>query len=215
MLGGYGFQGQVAAGDSSDKQGKTGAAYHNLRRKKKQQQCKVGREEEGSSSNQPELAALLLALRDTLIEEPLLYLCDNQSLLKAVNRWIGEGGKATLVGAPDTDILAAAIEVLRKRIAPGTATFLVKVKAHRGEPANEGADILADKAISDPKVGKEVPTDESSSLHVEKTVPLDRESNFQDHHSTFNKGVGMQYGEGQQRMRCQDMKRSLQVLGDK
>jgi len=32
---------------------------------------------------------------------------------------------------------------------------LVKVKAHRGEPANEGADILADKAISDPKVGKE------------------------------------------------------------
>ena len=32
---------------------------------------------------------------------------------------------------------------------------MVKVKVHRGEPANEGADILADKAISDPKVGKE------------------------------------------------------------
>ena len=53
------------------------------------------------------------------------------------------------------NILAAAIEILRRRIAAGTATFLVKVKAHRGEPANEGADILADKAISDPKVGKE------------------------------------------------------------
>jgi len=53
-----------------------------------------------------------LALRDTLIEEPLLYLCDNQSLLKAVTRRIGEGGKATLVGAPDADILAAAIEIL-------------------------------------------------------------------------------------------------------
>jgi len=64
----------------------------------------VGREEEGSSSNRPELAAFGLALRDTLIEEPLLYLCDNLSLLKAVNRWIGEGGKATLVGAPDADI---------------------------------------------------------------------------------------------------------------
>ena len=73
-----------------------GAGYNNLRRKKKKQQCKVGREEEGSSSNQPELAAFLLALRDTLIEEPMLYLCDNQSLLKAVTRWIGEGGKATL-----------------------------------------------------------------------------------------------------------------------
>ena len=56
--------------------------------------------------------------------------------------------KATLVGTPDADILAAAIEILRKRIAAGTATFLVKVKVHRGEPANEGADTLADKAIS-------------------------------------------------------------------
>jgi len=81
MLGGYGFQGQVTAGDGSDKQGRMGAGYNNLRRKKKKQQCRVGREEEGSSSNRPELAALLLALRDTLIEESLLYLCDNQSLL--------------------------------------------------------------------------------------------------------------------------------------
>jgi len=61
MLGGYGFLGQVKAGDGSDKQGKMGAGYANsIRRKKKQQ------------------------------------LCDNQSLLKAVNRWIGEGGKAML-----------------------------------------------------------------------------------------------------------------------
>jgi len=34
MLGGYGFQGQVTAGDGSDKQGKMGAGYNNLRRKK-------------------------------------------------------------------------------------------------------------------------------------------------------------------------------------
>jgi len=155
MLGGYGFQGQVTAGDGSDKQGKMAAGYTNLRRKKEKQQCKVRREEEGCSSNWPELAAFLLLLRDTLIEEPLLYLCDNQSLLKAVNRWIDDGGKATLVGTLDADILAAAIEILRKRIAAGTAAFLVKVKAHQGEPANEGADILADKAISDTKVGKE------------------------------------------------------------
>jgi len=86
MLGGYGFQGQVTAGDGSDKHGKMGAGYNNLRRKKQKQQCKVGREEEGSSSNQPELTLFFLALRDTLIEEPLLYLCDNQSLLKAVTR---------------------------------------------------------------------------------------------------------------------------------
>ena len=50
MLGGYGFpsQGQVTAGDGSDKQSKIGAGYNNLRRKQKKQQCKVGREEEGS-----------------------------------------------------------------------------------------------------------------------------------------------------------------------
>jgi len=155
MLRGYRFQSQVTTGDRSDKQDKMGAGYNNLRRKKKKQQCKVGREEEGSSSNRPELASFLLALRDTLIEEPLLYLCDNQSLLKAVIRWIGEGGKATLIGAPDADILAVAIKILRKRIAAGTATFLVKVKAHRGEPTNVGTDILADKAISDPKAPKE------------------------------------------------------------
>ena len=34
-------------------------------------------------------------------------------------------------------------------------TFLVKAKAHRGEPANEEADIQADKVIS----GKDVPTE--------------------------------------------------------
>ena len=40
MLGGYGFQGQVTAGDGSDKQGKMGAGYINLRRKKKSSSAK-------------------------------------------------------------------------------------------------------------------------------------------------------------------------------
>jgi len=35
MLGGYGFQDQVTAGDGSDKQGKMRAGYNNWRRKKK------------------------------------------------------------------------------------------------------------------------------------------------------------------------------------
>ena len=73
-----------------------------------------------------------------------------------------------MVGASDAYILSAAIEILRKRITEGTATFLVKVKAHRGEPVNERDNILADKVISRQRV---VPTHESSSLYVEKTVP--------------------------------------------
>jgi len=189
MLGGYRFQGQVTAGDGSDKQGKMGAGYNILERKKKKQQCKVGREarEEGSSSNRPELAAFVLALCDTLIEEPLLYLCDNQSLLKAVNGWIGEGGKATLVVAPDADILEAAIEILRKKIAAGTATFLVKVKAHRGKPANEGADILTDKAISDPKVGKEWCQRTNRAVFIWKKPCREAgKVSYHDHLSTFN-----------------------------
>ena len=44
----------------------------------------MGREEEGSSSNHLELAAFVLALRGTPVTNPMLYLCDNQALLKAV-----------------------------------------------------------------------------------------------------------------------------------
>ena len=87
----------------------------NLRKQRKRQKRKVECEEEGSSSNRPEIAAFVLALRCTPVTKPMLYLCDNQALLTAVKRWEGEGGKATLVGAPDADILLSAIEELRKK----------------------------------------------------------------------------------------------------
>jgi len=61
-----------------------GAEYVNLWKQKKRQQRKVGREEEGSSLNRPELAAFVLALRGTPVTKPMLYLCNNQALLKAV-----------------------------------------------------------------------------------------------------------------------------------
>ena len=151
-LRGYGFRGTVSAGDrSNQKGGKMGAGYVNLREKKKRQQRKVGHEEEGCSSNRPELAAFVLALRGTPVTTPMLYLCDNQALLKAAKKMggLGEGGNTTLVvGAPDANIILEAIEEVRKGTTAGAATFLVKVKAHRGEPANEEADIQADKAIS-------------------------------------------------------------------
>jgi len=51
----------------------------------------VGREEEESSSNRPELAAFVLALRGIPVTKPILYLCDNQLLLKVVQSWAGEG----------------------------------------------------------------------------------------------------------------------------
>ena len=94
------------------------------------------------------------------------------------------------MGAPDADILAAAIEILRKRNAAGTATFLVKVQAHRGEPANEGANILADKAISDPKVGKDWCQQTNQSVFTwRKPCREARKVTYQDRHSTFNNSV--------------------------
>jgi len=89
-----------------------GAGYVNLRKQRKRQSRKVGCEEEGFSSNRPELAAFVLALRGTPVTSPMLYLCDNQALLKAVKRWVGECGKAMLVRAPDADILLEVIKEL-------------------------------------------------------------------------------------------------------
>ena len=118
-----------------------------------------------------------------------MYLCNNQALLKAVKRWVGEGGKATLVGAPDADILLDAIEELRKRTTAGAATFLVKVKAHQGEPANEEADIQADKAIS----GKDVPTewhDRTNRAVFTWQEPRQKGGTvcYEDRKSTWNEG---------------------------
>jgi len=85
----------------------------------------------------------------------MLYLYDNQALLEAAKRWVGEGEKAASLKAPDADILLDAIEEFRKRTKAGAAIFLVKVEVHRGEPANEEANIQADKAIA----GIDVPTE--------------------------------------------------------
>ena len=116
-----------------------------------------------------------------------------------------EGGKATLVGTPDADILLEAIEELRKRTAAGAATFLVKIKAHRGEPAIEEADIQAGKAIS----GKDVPKE----LHdrTNRAVFTWQEPrwkggtvSYEDRKSTWNSGVrkAIGLGEDKQKRRC-------------
>ena len=52
------------------------------------------------------------------------------------------GGKRRTNGSNMGEPIEA-IEELRKRTTAGAATFLVKVKSHRGEPANEEAHIQA------------------------------------------------------------------------
>ena len=100
------------------------------------------REDEGTRSNRPELGGLLLALEATSKTDDLLVACDNEAVLKVIRKWVGQGGKATLATAPDADILRDVLGQLHNRIQAGAATFLVKVKSHRGEPINERADTL-------------------------------------------------------------------------
>ena len=145
MLGGLGFKGAQTAADGSDHKGTMGAG--SVRRDAgNQKNCsgRVGREEEGTSSNRPELGALLDALEMARRDEDLVYFGDSQAAIKVVLRWVGEGAKTTLATAPDADILRRILEVLRERIEAGAATFLIKIKAHRGEPMNEDADTLAE-----------------------------------------------------------------------
>ena len=105
---------------------------------------RVGREEEGTSSLRAELAALLQLVLSAEPQRDLLALLDCQIEMTEIRKWIGEGHRATLADKVNADILKEIIEALRRRVEAGAATFLVKVKAHRGEPLNERADDNAE-----------------------------------------------------------------------
>ena len=86
------------------------------------------------------------------------------------------------------------------------------MKAHRGEPANEGANILAYKAISDPKSGKEwCQLTNRAAFTCKNPCREARNVTYDDSHSTFDNSVPRGAAENE----VQNMKRSLQVLGDK
>jgi ribonuclease HI len=105
---------------------------------------KVGREDEGVSSTRPEMVALAECLEDHDDDINLLYLTDSEAILQAIHRWIGCGAKINLSKSPDADVLKRIIIKLQKRVLAGAVTLLVKVKAHRGDPLNEEADIRAE-----------------------------------------------------------------------
>jgi hypothetical protein len=50
-----------------------------------------------------------------------------------------------VVSAPDAEILRDIVCLLTQRVRAGRASFLLKVKSHRGEPINERAGTLAEK----------------------------------------------------------------------
>jgi ribonuclease HI len=107
----------------------------------------------------------VLALQSAALSEDVLLLCDNAAVLCAIKKWVGQGGvpggKATLATAPDADILQEIVCLLTQRVRAGRATFLIRVKSHRGEPINERADTLAEeeREISDDNKRWDVRTD--------------------------------------------------------
>jgi hypothetical protein len=74
----------------------------------------------------------------------LLCLTDSEASLQSIHKWIGWGARLNLSKSPDADILKAIILKLQKRVEAGASTLLIKVKAHRGDPLNEEADIRAE-----------------------------------------------------------------------
>ncbi len=83
-------------------------------------------------------------LRHTPDHEDLLTATDIEVLCRLVGRWVGQGGKTSLANTADADILEYILGKLAARIVTKVRTFLVKVKSHRGEPLNEGADDLTE-----------------------------------------------------------------------
>ena len=105
---------------------------------------RVGWESEGTNSKRPELAALASVLRAVHVRSPLLYLCDNEAVLQDIAKWIGEGHKTSMALNKDADILTEIIQRLHSKVDARAATFLLKVKSHRGEVLNEMADVAAE-----------------------------------------------------------------------
>jgi len=90
---------------------------------------------------------------------------------------------------PHAEILRKAIKELRKRTTAGAATFLVKVKAHRGEPANEKVDIQADKAISSKAVPTEWRDRTNRAIFIWQEPRKGGTVSYEDRKSTWNSRV--------------------------
>jgi ribonuclease HI len=103
---------------------------------------RIEREEEGTSSGRVEMGAYAAILRRTPDHEDLVTATDSEVLCRLVSRWMGQGGRASLANTADADILEYILAKLVARIAAKARTFLVKVKAHKGEPLNEEAEDL-------------------------------------------------------------------------
>ena len=69
----------------------------------------------------------------------------------STNGLVGGGAKLSLAKTADADILKTIIIKLQKRVQAKSGTLMLKVKAHRGCPLNEEADIRAEMGRRKPE----------------------------------------------------------------
>ena len=79
----------------------------------------------------------------------VVILTDCQVLLDTVEKWTDEGPRPSLRNRPNGDLLDILFRKLHAATASDILTVFVKVKAHRGDPANELADAAADLGRTD------------------------------------------------------------------
>jgi hypothetical protein len=80
-------------------------------------------------------------------EMGLLGLTDSAKHLLTSLDWVGPGRYPTLHSSKDGDIVRGVLELLHHRVNLGFPTFLVKVRAHKGEPYNEAYTATNDEDV--------------------------------------------------------------------
>ena len=73
------------------------------------------------------MGAYTVILRHTPDHEDLITVTDSEVLCRLVDRWVGQGAKASLVNTSDVDILEYILTKVTTRITAKARTFLVKV----------------------------------------------------------------------------------------
>ncbi len=108
-MGGYDFPGQITTSDGSESNGTVGSGFIVLGNSAATGSIRVGRTEEGKDSTRAEMAALLEVLIGDKVTENLVVMMDNQSILREIRRWVGEGGRTFLALSANPDILRMVI----------------------------------------------------------------------------------------------------------
>ena len=96
------------------------------------------------SSLRAELCGLLLAAKETPLDEALTVLTDSLGSIQTLQPLTRHDFRVCLRRHPHRTLIREVMCWLRRRTAP---TLIAKIRAHRGEPLNEAADTAANAAV--------------------------------------------------------------------